>query len=415
MRRALRTLPAEVGLSLITADPAVSTLAATAAQRRVDRLLDGPRSVRYRGVEARLSPGRLGSLVESGPRAGTLAVTLDPEGLAAALRPRLGRFERSPRDASFVPAGKRVRITPSRDGLLLDGERIGTSLLKNLGARAHLARFVESPPELTTTAAKGLGIRELVSEFTTYHPCCAPRVSNIHRAADIMDGTIVLPGRRFSLNEVLGKRTVERGFVTAPQIFNGRLEDAVGGGVSQIATTTYNAAFFAGVQILTHQPHQFYISRYPMGREATVSWGGPELIWRNDWPAADPRRHVVHGHVDHRALLLVQARPPGGDGDRRALLLRAAPVDRGAEPIAAAGCDERDPGGGSRRIHDQLHAQGVPLREAAPERALHLALRRRGRSHRGRAAAEACCQAEALCQAEARCQAEAGARGSPSQ
>jgi vancomycin resistance protein YoaR len=286
LRRALRTLPVEVGLSLITADPAVSTLAATSAQRRVDRLLDGPRSVRYGGVEARLSPRKLGSLVETGPRAGTLAVSLDPEGLAAALRPRLGRFERSPRDASFVPAGTRVRITPSRDGLLLDGERIGASLLKNLSARAHLARFVESPPELTTTAAKGLGIREPVSEFTTYHPCCAPRVSNIHRAADIMDGTIVLPGRRFSLNEVLGKRTVERGFVTAPQIFNGRLEDAVGGGVSQIATTTYNAAFFAGVQIVTHQPHQFYISRYPMGREATVSWGGPELIWRNDWPAA---------------------------------------------------------------------------------------------------------------------------------
>ena len=85
---------------------------------------------------------------------------------------------------------------------------------------------------------------------------------------------------------MLGKRTVERGFVAAPQIFDGRIEDAVGGGISQIATTTYNAAFFAGVHILTHQPHQFYISRYPMGREATVSWGGPELIWRNDWPAA---------------------------------------------------------------------------------------------------------------------------------
>jgi vancomycin resistance protein YoaR len=101
-----------------------------------------------------------------------------------------------------------------------------------------------------------------------------------------MDGTIVRPGERFSLNEVLGRRTTERGFVEAPQIYNGRLEDAVGGGVSQIATTTYNAAFFAGVQIVEHQPHEFYISRYPMGREATVSWGGPELIWRNDWPAA---------------------------------------------------------------------------------------------------------------------------------
>jgi vancomycin resistance protein YoaR len=88
------------------------------------------------------------------------------------------------------------------------------------------------------------------------------------------------------MNEALGKRTEENGFVAAPQIFNGRLEDAVGGGISQIATTLYNAAFFAGVKLVEHQAHQFYISRYPMGREATVSWGGPELVFRNDWPAA---------------------------------------------------------------------------------------------------------------------------------
>ena len=164
--------------------------------------------------------------------------------------------------------------------------RIGASLVKNLSARTHLARFTSSRPELTTEKAKKLGIKELISEFTTYHPCCANRVSNIHRGADIMDGTIILSGGTFSLNEVLGKRTAERGFHSAPQIFNGRLEDAIGGGVSQISTTTYNAAFFGGMRIITHQPHQFYISRYPMGREATVSWGGPELIWKNDWPAA---------------------------------------------------------------------------------------------------------------------------------
>ncbi len=102
----------------------------------------------------------------------------------------------------------------------------------------------------------------------------------------LLDGTIIRPGEAFSLNEALGKRTVERGFVAAPQIFDGRLEDAVGGGISQVATTLYNAAFFAGVKLVAHQAHQFYISRYPMGREATVSWGGPELVFRNDWPAA---------------------------------------------------------------------------------------------------------------------------------
>ena len=97
---------------------------------------------------------------------------------------------------------------------------------------------------------------------------------------------IVRAGEAFSLNQALGRRTVEKGFVAAPQILDGRLEDAVGGGISQVATTLYNAAFFAGVELVAHQAHQFYISRYPMGREATVSWGGPELIFRNDWPAA---------------------------------------------------------------------------------------------------------------------------------
>ena len=83
-----------------------------------------------------------------------------------------------------------------------------------------------------------------------------------------------------------GEGTVEKGYVWAGQIVNGQLEDAIGGGVSQLATTIYNAAFFGGLEIITHTPHQFYISRYPEGREATVSWGGPELIVRNDWPAA---------------------------------------------------------------------------------------------------------------------------------
>ena len=145
---------------------------------------------------------------------------------------------------------------------------------------------MKTPPALTTEEAEKLDIREPISEFTTYYSCCQPRVTNIQRAAQLLDGTIVRPGEEFSLNGALGKRTVERGFVAAPQIFDGRLEDAVGGGISQVATTLYNAAFFAGVKLVAHQAHQFYISRYPMGREATVSWGGPELIFRNDWPAA---------------------------------------------------------------------------------------------------------------------------------
>ena len=141
-------------------------------------------------------------------------------------------------------------------------------------------------------------------------------MTNIKRAATLLDGTIILPGKVFSLNGALGKRTEAKGFVSAPQIFNGRFEDAVGGGISQVATTLYNAAFFSGIKLVAHQAHQFYISRYPMGREATVSWGGPELIFRNDWPAAILMKLVCERQRHHGALLLHEARPARHDDDR---------------------------------------------------------------------------------------------------
>jgi vancomycin resistance protein YoaR len=286
LRTALRVLPSRVTPTIDRAAAVVSTHEARAAARRIERLLDAPRHVRFGIAEATLSPRRLRSLVRTERAGGSLRVALDPQGLGASLRVRLGGYEVDARDATFAVDGRRARVVASRPGRVLDLERISRSLTANLSSTIHRARFVARQPSFTTEDAKHLDVRELVSEFTTYYPCCAPRVTNIQRGAQIMDGTIVRPGQRFSLNEVLGRRTTERGFVAAPQIYDGRLEDAVGGGVSQIATTTYNAAFFAGVELVAHQPHEFYISRYPMGREATVSWGGPELIWRNDWPAA---------------------------------------------------------------------------------------------------------------------------------
>jgi vancomycin resistance protein YoaR len=126
---------------------------------------------------------------------------------------------------------------------------------------------------------------EVVGQFTTHYPCCQPRVTNIKRAAQILDGQTIRPGAIFSLNAALGERTTQRGFVPAPMISGGSFVDSVGGGISQVATTLYNAAFFAGLELIDHTAHSIYISRYPMGREATISWGGPELIFRNDWSA----------------------------------------------------------------------------------------------------------------------------------
>ncbi len=285
LKALLSTLPSQVDVPLATVRPQVTTKGATKAQRVADRLLEHPRRIALGTVSTTLPPAVLARAITLTPTGGSLQVTLDPTVLRAKLRPVFRKLERPPADATFRIDGTRVSVVPARPGRELDVERIGRSLVANLGSVSHRARFVERPPTVTTEEVEKLRITELVSEFTTYYTCCAPRVSNIQRAATLLDGTTLKPGETFSLNDALGQRTVEKGFVAAPQILAGRLEDAVGGGISQVATTLYNAAFFAGLRLDAHQPHEFYISRYPMGREATVSWRSPELIFTNDWGA----------------------------------------------------------------------------------------------------------------------------------
>ena len=142
----------------------------------------------------------------------------------------------------------------------------------------------EQQPKLTTEEANALGVKEVVSTFTTKYPFAPYRLQNIHRAADLIDGTVVLPGETFSMNKIVGERTEANGFAEGIIINNGKFEKDFGGGVSQVATTTYNAAFFAGLKDVQHKAHSFYISRYPAGREATVAWPSVDLKFQNDTP-----------------------------------------------------------------------------------------------------------------------------------
>jgi vancomycin resistance protein YoaR len=149
----------------------------------------------------------------------------------------------------------------------------------------HEVRLRVVPVEPTVTAAEAGNVDQLIGTFTTDHPCCAPRVTNIHRIADLVDGTVIAPGATFSLNATVGRRTAENGFVAAPAIANGELVEQFGGGVSQFSTTLFNAAWFSGLPILTHQPHSKYISRYPPGREATLDYDTIDQTVRNDTDA----------------------------------------------------------------------------------------------------------------------------------
>jgi vancomycin resistance protein YoaR len=131
------------------------------------------------------------------------------------------------------------------------------------------------------STADASDVDQLIGTFTTYHPCCAPRVTNIHRIAELVDGSVIAPGATFSLNAASGRRTAANGFVSAPAIADGELVDQFGGGVSQFSTTLFNAAWFSGLTIEKHQPHSKYISRYPPGREATLDFDTIDQVIRN--------------------------------------------------------------------------------------------------------------------------------------
>ncbi|HLM71979.1 MAG TPA: VanW family protein [Polyangiaceae bacterium] len=220
---------------------------------------------------------------------GRIELAFDPAVIDEKLAPFRPRFERKPRDASFsVDDRDRITINPSSPGARLDAAKVAAAFFTaalSPSREAPLPIEEGDPPELSTEAATALHIDQLVSKHTTYHPCCQARVKNIHRIADLVDGRIVRPGETFSLNAAVGERTAKNGFVMAPGIEDGEMVDTMGGGVSQFATTFFNAMFHGGYDIIERQPHSFYFSRYPMGHEATLSWPKPDLVIRNDTDA----------------------------------------------------------------------------------------------------------------------------------
>lgn len=189
-------------------------------------------------------------------------------------------------DLSWAPQPAQVTVTPGATGLAVDVDPATARLSELILAGERTIRrplpLEELVPELTTAGAQAAGVRTLIGTFTTSFQAGQPRATNIRRMAQIVDGAYLAPGEVLSLNGTAGRRTLRRGFVADGAIVDGELVDEVGGGVSQFATTLFNAAFFAGLPILEHQPHSFYISRYPPGRESTVYFGSIDVKIGND-------------------------------------------------------------------------------------------------------------------------------------
>jgi vancomycin resistance protein YoaR len=215
---------------------------------------------------------------------GTLAVAVDPAALQNAMGEGFATFGSPAQDARFEVSGDAIAVVPSVDGQGINPVDLAGQLLPVLddpAPRSVTATLGPVPAAFTTEQAQALGITEQVSSFSTNFSNSASG-TNIRVVAAEVDGAVVKPGETFSLNDYTGPRGTAQGYVPAAVISGGELSQAVGGGISQFATTMFNAVFFAGLEDVYHKPHSFYISRYPAGREATVYEGVIDLQWRND-------------------------------------------------------------------------------------------------------------------------------------
>ncbi|HSO50149.1 MAG TPA: VanW family protein, partial [Acidimicrobiia bacterium] len=197
-----------------------------------------------------------------------IVLSFDVETIDGYLDEVRDQVEAEPVNAVFEISGDSIAIVPGANGTEIDAAETARRLVDagRTSARAGVLPLIEAAePEVTTEYLESLNIQHLVSQFTTYHECCQERVTNIQTMADAVDKTIVLSGQTFSLNDHVGERTVEKGYLPAGTIIAGELEDTVGGGVSQFTTTLYNAVFWGGYEDVEHKPHSYYFSRYPEG------------------------------------------------------------------------------------------------------------------------------------------------------
>ncbi len=194
---------------------------------------------------------------------------------------------RPAKDADFQIAsnGRDVTISSERDGLELDVPAAARAILAAaLQRNGRLARLTvkRAPAKRSAAEAQGMGIEKLVASYTTTYGGEANRLHNVRLVAELVDRHLIPPGAEFSFNRTTGERTVEKGFLEAPVIINGELQTGLGGGVCQVSTTVFNAAFEAGLPITARTNHSLYISHYPTGRDATVNYPDLDLKFVND-------------------------------------------------------------------------------------------------------------------------------------
>ncbi len=274
-----------VALPVRTDPPAVTAASLAAAAKEVRTALSAPVDMQWRNAKWQLSPWQLRTMLAL-PHGGSTALGIGSRGANRYFAALSHQIDRPARNAKFAIASDgSVGIVPARSGRLLNVAGTASNLLSAaLRSRSRVARVLVTAqePERSTAEARALGIRRRVASYETIYGGDANRVHNVQLVAQLIDGHLIAPGATFSFNRTTGARTADKGFREAPVIIDGEVQTGLGGGVCQVSTTVFNAAYEAGLPITARTNHALYISHYPLGRDATVNYPDVDLKFVND-------------------------------------------------------------------------------------------------------------------------------------
>lgn len=281
-----------VALAEVEVPPAVS-------DERVDEEVAGfattavsaPVRVQAEEASASIQPDEIAkalSFVQSGD---SFTPTLDGAFLHKVIEKDLRMVEGGGKDATFKIVEGVPQVVPAVKGRGVDDEDLSAAVLGALAqtgdARIATVAVTTRDPKLTTEMAGELGVKELVSTFTQAVPTIEYMQHNLALAAKYINGTLLMPGDVFSMNGTTENRDPVNGYMEGYVIGPGGVfQKALGGGLSAATTTTFSAAFYAGLELVEVHQHSRYISRYQPGVEATVAWGAFDMKFKNNTPHA---------------------------------------------------------------------------------------------------------------------------------
>ena len=252
-----------------------------------NKAMADPITVQVQSQKVSLPTTVISDVLSTTVKDGRLAPVVDETALATELDTVAGALIKAPSAARIIQAtdGKRT-VVPGSDGYSVVTKGAGAKLLTAITASDRTMTLDTTPVKATAGSVDPNSVgTELMSEFVSNFPTGssnAARTHNIQTALAKMNGVVVQPGEQFSLLKTLMPIDASTGYVNAPVLSGGVDVLGMGGGISQTSTTLYNAVFFAGMQLDEHKAHSFWISRYPMGREATLSIPSIDNKWTND-------------------------------------------------------------------------------------------------------------------------------------